>query len=212
MKKFAALSMAIFSLSFGSEVDEKIKALQQQIESLKKELEELKTAKEETKALKEEFRKLRLELIIPEAYQSYSGLGPAASKVYQLKKGVSIGGYGELHYINNPDSDPKSKVDLKRVIFYFGYSFTEKLKFNTEIEIEHAYVEGGEESGELAVEFAYLDYNFSPSFGIRGGMMLIPVGIINEMHEPPTFPTVDRPYLERNIVHKKAKNLKRCFY
>lgn len=49
MKKFAVLSMAIFSLSFGSEVEEKIKVLQQQIESLKKELEELKTAKEETR-------------------------------------------------------------------------------------------------------------------------------------------------------------------
>ncbi|AAC07262.1 FlxA-like family protein [Aquifex aeolicus] len=200
MKRFVALSMAIFSLSFAQDVDEKIKALEEQIESLQKELQELKKAKEETEVLKEEFRKLRLEIVMPEAYKPYAGLGPAASKVYQVKKGVSIGGYGELHYINNPDNDPSSIIDLKRLILYFGYSFTENLKFNSEIEIEHAFVEGGEESGELAVEFAYLDYNFSPKFGLRGGMLLIPVGIVNELHEPPTFPTVDRPYLERNII------------
>ncbi|HID66480.1 MAG TPA: DUF3373 domain-containing protein [Aquificaceae bacterium] len=199
MKKFAVLSMAIFSLSFGSEVEEKIKVLQQQIESLKKELEELKTAKEETKVLKEEFRKLKLELIIPEATERYAGLGPAASKVYQLEKGVSIGGYGELIYENYPNKEPKSELDLYRFILYFGYSFTKKLKFNSEIELEHAFVKG-DKHGYLAIEFAYLDYNFSPAFGIRGGMLLVPVGIVNELHEPPTYVTVQKPYLERYII------------
>ncbi|WP_461829437.1 DUF3373 domain-containing protein [Aquifex sp.] len=199
----ALLGLALFSslaLAEG-DVDQKIKALEEQIKALQKELQELKRAKEETEVLKEELRKLRLEIVLPtEEYRSVYGLGPAASKVYITKKGVSIGGYGEVHYINNPDAEPKSKIDLKRVIFYFGYSFSEKMKFNSEVEIEHAYVEGGEESGGLAVEFAYIDYAFSPKFGLRGGMVLIPVGIVNEVHEPPTFMTADRPYLERYII------------
>ncbi|GAB6066180.1 FlxA-like family protein [Aquifex pyrophilus] len=184
MRKAFLLSLALFGLGFSQE-------------DLKKEVEKLR---EEIKVLKEEFRNLRLELVIPEASRQYGGYGPAASKVYQLKKGVSIGGYGELFFIHNPDKEPKTETDLKRVILYFGYSFSEKLKFNSEIEIEHAFVEGGEESGELAIEFAYLDYSFRPEFGIRGGMVLVPVGIINEVHEPPTFFSVDRPYLERNII------------
>ncbi len=184
MKKAFLFSMALFSLVFPQE-------------ELKKEVERLR---EEIKVLKQEFRNLRLELVIPEASQRYGGYGPAVSKVYQLKRGVSIGGYGEVHFIGNDNRDPMWETNLKRVIFYFGYSFSEKLKFNSEIEIANAYVEGGEESGELAVEFAYLDYSFRPEFGIRGGMVLIPVGIINEVHEPPTFYTVDRPYLERNII------------
>ena len=184
MKK-ALLGLAIFSSSlFAQDIENKLEILQEEIE-----------------VLKEELRKLRLEVVIPvQEYKRYGGLGPAASKVYVKPTGVSIGGYGEVHYINNPDKNPKSTIDLKRVIFYFGYAFTENLKFNSEIEIEHAYVEGGEESGELAVEFAYLDYAFSPAFGIRGGMVLIPVGIVNEVHEPPTFYTADRPYLERYII------------
>ncbi len=164
--------------------------------------EEIKQIKEELEVVKEELRKLKLEISMPQisTYESYSGLGPAASKALINPKGVSIGGYGELHFIHNSETKPENKMDLKRVILYFGYSFSEKLKFNSEIEIEHAFVEGGEKSGELATEFAFLDYRLSRAFGVRGGMILVPVGIINEFHEPPTFYSVDRPYLERNII------------
>ena len=164
--------------------------------------EDVKQLREEIEVLKEELRKLKLEMSMPQmnAYQSYGGFGPSASKALINPKGVSVGGYGELHLTYNPDRKPKSEIDLRRAILYFGYSFTDKLKFNSEIEIEHAFVEGGEESGELAVEFAFLDYNFSKGFGVRGGMVLIPVGIVNECHEPPTFYSVDRPYLERNLI------------
>ncbi len=163
---------------------------------------ELKKLREEVEVLKEEIRRLKLEISEPgiTEYKSYSGLGPAASKALLNPKGVSVGGYGEVHFINSPDKKPNTTFDAKRLIMYFGYSFSEKLKFNSEIEWEHAFVEGGEESGEVAVEFAFVDYRHSKALGLRGGMVLIPVGIVNELHEPPTFYTVDRPYLERNII------------
>ncbi len=164
--------------------------------------EEVKQLREEIEVLKEEIRKLKLEMSEQDVkeYKSYSGLGPAASKALINPKGVSVGGYGEVHFINTPDKKPNTTFDAKRLIMYFGYSFSEKLKFNSEIEWEHAFVEGGEESGEIAVEFAFVDYRHSKAIGLRGGMLLIPVGIVNEFHEPPTFYTVDRPYLERNII------------
>ncbi|EDP75760.1 hypothetical protein [Hydrogenivirga sp. 128-5-R1-1] len=161
--------------------------------------EELKVIKEEVEVLKEELRKLKLEMSMPQitTYESYTGLGPAASKALLNPKGVSIGGYGEVWFVHNPDSKPKTKFDAYRFIIYLGYAFTERLKFNSEIEIEHAYVEGGEDSGEVALEFAFLDYRFADSFGIRGGMVLVPVGITNEYHEPPTYLSVKQPYLEK---------------
>nr|WP_121013132.1 DUF3373 domain-containing protein [Hydrogenivirga caldilitoris] len=168
---------------------------------------ELKQLREEVEVLKEELRKLRLEISIPQitTYQSYSGLGPAASKALINPKGVSVGGYGEVHfYKSNKDirGGTKSYTDLTRLILYIGYAFTEKLKFTSELELEHASTNSGHGTGGgyFKAELAILDYNFKPQFGVRGGLLLIPVGIINEVHEPPTFYTVDRPYLERNII------------
>ncbi|MEZ0360798.1 MAG: FlxA-like family protein [Hydrogenobacter sp.] len=208
MKRVLLLSALFSTTVFAQSTEDRIKQLEDQIKALQEEVQKLKEdqkkseeTKQETEVLKEEIRKLRLEIAIPQLeIKSYSGLGPAASKALLNPKGVSIGGYGEIHFLHNSDKKPKNSVDAKRLVLYFGYAFNEKLKFNSEIEWEHAFVEGKEESGETAVEFAFIDYNFNEKFGIRGGLLLVPVGIINEYHEPPTFPSVDRPYLERVII------------
>ncbi len=208
MRKVLLLSALFSTIAVAQPIEEKIRQLEEQIRILQQEIQKLKEeqkkteeVRQETEVLKEEIRKLRLEIAMPELeIKSYSGLGPAASKALFNPKGVSVGGYGEIHFTHNPDKKPKNEVDAKRLILYFGYAFNEKLKFNSEIEWEHAFVEGGEESGETAVEFAFIDYSFNEKLGLRGGLVLIPVGIINEYHEPPTFPSVDRPFLERNII------------
>ncbi len=157
--------------------------------------------KEELEVIKEELRRLRLEIAMPQIteYKSYTGLGPAASKALINPRGVSIGGYGEVWFTNTPNQRPSTEVDLYRFIVYLGYAFTERLKFNSEIEIEHAKIEGGEEGGEVAIEFAFVDYRFSRLLGIRGGMVLVPLGITNEYHEPPTYMSVRQPYLEKSL-------------
>jgi hypothetical protein len=210
------LSMALLSsvaLAHASEdkikiLEEQIKHLQEEVQKLKQEQASVEEVKEENESIKEELRKLKIEIAMPELeVKSYYGMGPAASKAMFNQKGVSIGGYGEIHFVHNPDEKPKNTIDAKRLILYFGYAFNEKLKFNSEIEWEHAFVEGKEESGETAVEFAFIDYNFSQKLGLRGGLLLIPVGIVNEYHEPPTFPSVDRPFLERNIIPSTWREL-----
>ncbi len=162
--------------------------------------EQIGQLREEVEVLKEELRKLRLEIAMPEAteYRSYTGLGPAASKAFVNPKGVSIGGYGEVWFTRNPSAKPTTEFDTFRFIMYLGYSFTEKLKFNSEIEIEHAFVEAGE-GGEVAIEFAFVDYRVNRHLGLRGGMVLVPVGITNEYHEPPTYFSVKQPYLEKTL-------------
>ena len=161
---------------------------------------ELKRLREEVEVIKEEIRRLRLEIAAPEIteYRSYTGLGPAASKALFNPKGVSIGGYGEIWFTNIPQTQEKFEADLFRYITYLGYAFTEKLKFNSEIEIEHAKVEP-DEGGEVAIEFAFLDYRVNRYLGLRGGMVLIPLGITNEYHEPPTYFSVRQPYLEKKL-------------
>lgn len=134
------------------------------------------------------------------------GMSPAASRVYESDRGVSIGGYGELLYqnfaANREDGVAAEKTDTadaQRLVLYFGHRFNSKIIFNSEIEYEHA-VAGDDTEGEVAVEFAYLDFLIDPRFNIRTGLVLLPVGMINELHEPPTFLGARRPDVERFII------------
>lgn len=134
------------------------------------------------------------------------GLAPAASKVYGSKGGLSIGGYGEMLYENfdsklqNGTYSPKANtIDFVRQILYVGYKFDERIVFNTEIEFEHAKTATGS-AGEVAVEFAYLDFLLNPAFNVRAGMVLVPLGFVNELHEPPTYLGAKRPGVEGTII------------
>ena len=148
-------------------------------------------------ALSKEVQRLKESLVIPEddTKKSQFGLGPAASKVYGARKGISFGGYGEFymgHYLGNKDERSAHRGDMYRWIQYLGYKFSDNLILNSEIEIEHA--------DEVFLEFSYLDWLISECANIRTGLMLMPMGIVNEMHEPTTYHGNMRPETERTII------------
>lgn len=156
--------------------------------------------------LTEEVRKIREALVLPETKElkgSY-GLGPAASKVYSLQQGLSIGGYGEFNYRNAiaDEGSTRDEFDYLRFVLYLGYKFNDWIVLNTETELEHAFTHATESSGggEVALEFANLDFLFDPRFNLRVGMVLLPMGFINEIHEPPFYHGNDRPPVEREIL------------
>jgi hypothetical protein len=110
---------------------------------------------------------------------------------------TSIGGYGELHYNNYEDKD--ASVDFHRFVLFFGHEFTNKLRFFSEFELEHG-IAGEGKSGEVELEQAFIEYDYSDTVTTRAGVFLIPVGILNETHEPPTFYGVERNPVEKYIV------------
>ena len=112
-----------------------------------------------------------------------------------------ISGYMELH-LNKPvdGSVAPPILDFHRFVLLVNHRFSDRLRFVGELELEHALVEGLEDKGELELEQAYLDILFSPAFNVRAGMLLVPVGIINERHEPPVFHGVERPFVDTVIV------------
>ncbi len=154
--------------------------------------------------LAEEIEKLRSDDQTPPplpAEQAMSlGVGPAAASVYERKQqGVSIAGYGELLYENVAERNQSgirapglSRLDLLRAVFYVGYRFNDKFVFNSEIEIEHG--------DETFMEFAYLDYQARKELTLRGGLLLIPMGLVNEFHEPTVFLGARRPETETRII------------
>ena len=91
-------------------------------------------------------------------------------------------------------------LDFHRFVLIFNHSFSDRLRFVGELELEHAFVEGLEDAGELELEQAYIDVLIKPSFNLRAGMLLVPVGIINERHEPPVFHGVERPFVDTVII------------
>jgi hypothetical protein len=111
---------------------------------------------------------------------------------------LPVAGYMDFHV--NKDSGDSFRPDFHRFVLLFGHSFSDRIKFWSELEIEHSLVEGGEESGEVALEQAYLDFLITPKFNLRAGMLLSPIGIVNERHEPPSFNGVERPFVETIII------------
>lgn len=135
------------------------------------------------------------------------GLAPAASKVYGVSSGLSVGGYGEFLYQNYDSklqdgtrAPRETGLDALRLVLYTGYKFNERIVFNSEVEFEHGGYSDESKAGEAKVEFAYLDFLIHKAVNVRAGMMLLPVGFINEMHEPPAFLGSQRPLVERRII------------
>ena len=109
-----------------------------------------------------------------------------------------LSGYMDFHF-NKPELED-AQLDFHRFVLLFSHSFSDRLRFVGELEVEHGLVEGLEESGELELEQAYLDFRVNPAFNLRAGMLLAPVGIINERHEPPSFHGVERPFVDTVII------------
>jgi hypothetical protein len=188
---------------------DRIGRLEQQVEELRRAVEaredrDLATLRRQIEALTAELERLRLGDDVVRADTSRFGFGPGASKVYGAAQGVSIGGYGEMLYENFADEredgtavDARSQLDFLRAILYAGYKFDSHFVLNTEIEFEHG---STEQAGSVSVEFAYLDYLFSERAGVRAGLLLLPLGFVNELHEPTTFLGTERPETERRII------------
>jgi hypothetical protein len=109
-----------------------------------------------------------------------------------------ISGYMDFHY--NKVEHQDGRLDFHRFVLLFTHRFSDRLRFVGELELEHAFVEGLEKGGELELEQAYMDFLLSRSFNVRAGMLLMPVGIINERHEPPVFYGVERPFVDTVII------------
>ena len=112
------------------------------------------------------------------------------SNLSGIPQGVTIGGYGEILY--NQPNNLNGELDVQRLVMLFGYKFDDRVQFVTEIEYEHV--------KEVYVEQAFVNYSIANAVNIRAGLMLVPMGIINEFHEPTTFNGVERPSMDNKIV------------
>ena len=202
MKKLAlAALLAITPVTFAEtleHVEEEVHLAMETIQQLKAELNELKAA-------------VKMQGEMAEASQS--SIAKAAKKFSK----ITLGGYGELHY-NDTETDggTKSKqLDAHRFVLFFGYDYSDKVRFRSEFELEHALVGDNNTDtdtadgsttdpqttpGEVELEQMYVEVDLTDQLQTRFGVILMPMGILNENHEPPTFYGVERNDVEKYLI------------
>ncbi|HSH28686.1 MAG TPA: porin [Thiohalobacter sp.] len=192
--KPTALALSIGALLTGSQAvlaqdmpsaEEMWRIIQQQ----QKQIEALKTRIDDTD--------MKAEAAV-EAVESGSGAGGGAA----WAENTQIGGYGELHY-NNWDgsggASDKKELDLHRFVLFVNHQFNDDIRLFSELEVEHA-LSGDGEPGEVELEQAYVEMDLNDYHRAKAGVYLLPVGILNETHEPTTFYGVERNPVEKNII------------
>ena len=115
---------------------------------------------------------------------------------------VKLGGYGELHVNmleNQANGESFNELDLHRFVLFLQHDFNDRIRFNSELEIEHAY-SGEGKPGAVELEQAYVEYDWAENHSFKAGVFLVPVGMLNETHEPPTFYGVERNPVENRII------------
>lgn len=113
---------------------------------------------------------------------------------------TSLGGYGELHYNNiSSDSGDSQEIDFHRFVLFVGHEYSDRVRFFSELELEHS-LSGDGKPGEVELEQAYVEFALTDNTFAKTGLFLLPVGIINETHEPPTFYGVERNSIENIIL------------
>ena len=188
----ASLALAFGAAYADEEVEQRIDEIQKELDALKSEVEDDKDGEAAGPSMT--------------AYR-----GPAErAKEQEGYRGTTLGGYGEINYNNYKDSSRRDEFDLQRFILFVGHKFNERTRLFSEIEFEHAVTAGGDSSsGEVALEQAFIEYDLTQTgvVALRTGLMLLPIGIINEYHEPPTFFGVERNEVETRIIPSTWREL-----
>jgi len=151
---------------------------------------------EKLRILQQEIDELKAQ--VKNAPQGSAG-APGTGSAGPLGSATTISGYGEFNYNNYKSDERPTQADLRRFVFGIQHRFDDRLTFHAEVEFEHAVV-SKDDQGEAEIEQAWVNYKFSDAVNVKGGLFLIPLGILNETHEPPTYYGVERNEVETRII------------
>ena len=165
-----------------AEVMALLKRQQAEIETLKKQLAKTNQKVDATAGAVE---------TVASTTENYSKIASWADKTH-------LGGYGELHY-NDKENGKSDEVDNHRFVLFLEHEFTDEVRLVSEVELEHS-ISGEGKSGEVEVEQAYIEWDYANNHSATFGQFLLPVGLLNETHEPDTFYGVERNPVEKNII------------
>ena len=88
---------------------------------------------------------------------------------------------------------------MRRAVIYLGHRFNDRLRFDSETEVEHA-VSSKDDNGEVEIEQAFLSYQLNDALTLKTGLILMPFGFLNPVHEPSSYYGVERNDVETRII------------
>ena len=196
-----SICMATSGASYAADNTPSVEELWQLIQSQQAELDQLKQELASTKSQAETVESQTLENserieAVGEIIDQPRGL---ASNSWTDR--TTIGAYGEALYNNETSNSATKELDIQRFVIYLNHEFNENLRFVSELEVEHSFIaDDARAPGAIELEQAYLEWDYSRNHSVLAGMHLVPMGIMNETHEPNTFYGVERNRIESRII------------
>lgn len=170
---------------------DRLNQMSAEIDKLKAEVQQLRAQQGQTEATAQRASQ--------DAQQARTELATVAGTGLKPESATVINGYGEIVYSRPLRRSGEAQADLRRAVIGLQHRFNDQTKLVTEIEFEHAVTSAGDQ-GEVAIEQAYIEHQLKPGLAVRAGLFLVPLGLVNESHEPHTFYGVDRPLVETAII------------
>jgi hypothetical protein len=180
-------------------LEQRLDDMQQQLAAMKQQLQQLKAQNEALSSAQQQQAVAQQQLAQPAQATQIAGLSDGARPASGgISENLSLWGYGEIYY-THPTHNDSTQFDLARAVFGIGYRFDDRTVFNSEFEVEHS-VASAEDKGEFEVEQFYVDHQLTPWASIKGGLFLMPFGLLNEHHEPTNYYGVQRNFVETLII------------
>ncbi len=189
------------SAAVEQQLEQQLDQLSQQLQALKAQLDQLKA---QNQTLSQQQQQTQQQVVQQQAAQEQvaQACRPRSARRARgssLFDNLSLWGYGEVYYTRPIHEPDRSEADLARAVFGIGYRFDERTVFNSEYEVEHA-VASATDAGEFEVEQFYINHQLADWATVRGGLFLMPFGLLNEHHEPTNFYGVQRTFVETLII------------
>ena len=194
----ALVSAALAGPAFGQTAQEA--ELLQRVDKLAAELQAVKAQLAQLQSERQAERQRSAEQPAPATASAAAPPTPApAATTASSEPATVLTGYGEINYNRTTKHSENSQADLRRFVLGYQHRFDEKTKLVTELEVEHA-IASSSDQGEAEIEQAFIDHQINPTWSLRGGLMLMPAGLLNENHEPTAYYGVERNFVETAII------------
>jgi len=103
---------------------------------------------------------------------------------------IRLGGYFDFEY--RDEEGQNRRFRFHRLVPLIEARVSDRVSFQTEIEIE--------DGNEVDVEFAHLDFLLTDEISLRGGVILLPQGKLNLVHDSPIQELTDRPLVTTLVI------------
>ena len=196
----AVLSLCLLSSAHAADTTPDIAdKLAQQINQMQQQLDAMKQELARVKAQNDALAAAQAKAAAAPAPVVAAAPAPAPAPVSAISPNLGLWGYGEIYYTHPTKDKSLTEADLARAVFGIGYKFDDRTSFNSEFEVEHA-VASSSDAGEFEVEQFYIDHQLTDSINAKAGLYLMPVGLLNEHHEPTNYYGVQRNFVETLII------------